>query len=89
LQTELAFFSKETNLPKGRRTVEETPKGDTVVDVYFRKWEPVGKLFLFHTVIYSLDGKQVTITLDQIEVDQVDDSLFELPNQVKKLRDQQ
>lgn len=89
LRTELAFFSKETHRPKGRRTVEETPNGDAVVDVYFRDWKHVNKLLLFHTVIFSRDGKQVTMTLDQIEVDQVDDSLFELPIQVKKLREQQ
>jgi hypothetical protein len=57
--------------------------------VYFREWKPVDKLLLFHTVIFSQDGKQVKISLDQIEVDQVDDSLFELPSQVKKLREQQ
>ena len=89
LRTELAFFSKETHRPKGRRTVEETPNGDAVVDVYFRDWKHVDKLLLFHTVIFSRDGKQVTMILDQIEVDQVDNSLFELPSQVKKLRDQQ
>lgn len=88
LRTELAFFSKETHRPKGRRTVEETPNGDAVVDVYFRDWKSVDKLLLFHTVVFSRDGKQVTMNLNRIEVDQVDDSLFKLPIQVKNLRDQ-
>jgi hypothetical protein len=77
-----------THRPKGRRTVESTPNGDTVVDVYFRDWKHVDKLLLFHTVIFSRDEKQVRINIDLIEVDSVDESIFELPQQVKKLRDQ-
>lgn len=88
LTTELAFFSITTNRPKGRRTVESTPNGDAVVDVYFRDWKHINNLLLFHTVIFSRDGKNVKISIDQIEVDSVDESLFELPQQVIKLRDQ-
>ena len=89
LCTELAFFSKETHRPKGRRTVEATPNGDAVVDVYFRDWKRVDELLLFHTVVFNRDGKEVTMNLDQIEVDRVDDSLFALPTQVEQLRDQE
>jgi hypothetical protein len=85
---EIAFFSVTTHRPKGRRTIESTPNGDTVVDVYFRDWKHVDKLLLFHTVIFSRDEKQVRINIDLIEVDSVDESIFELPQQVKKLRDQ-
>ena len=88
LSSELAFFSVTTHRPKGRRTVESTPNGDATVDVYFRDWKHVDKLLLFHTVIFSRDERQVTISIDLIDIDTVDESLFKLPQEVKKLRDQ-
>ena len=44
---QIAFFSKLTYHPKGRRTVENTNDGATIVDVYFRDWERVGRLASF------------------------------------------
>lgn len=88
LSTEVAYFSKKTHRPKGRRTVESTPNGDAIVDVYFRDWRLVDELLLFHTVVFNRDGKQVTMKFDLIDIDNVDELLFALPEQVKELRDQ-
>ena len=63
---QLAFFSCKTHRPRGRRTVESTPSGDTVVDVYFRDWRRVENLLLFHTVVYARDGNEVTLKIDTI-----------------------
>jgi hypothetical protein len=80
-----AFFSKRTFRPKGRRTIEPTPNGDATIDVYFRDWQRVGDLLLFHTVEYNRDGSRVTLKLDRISTAPIGDSLFSLPEQIKLL----
>ncbi|HIA72654.1 MAG TPA: hypothetical protein EYO01_08175 [Phycisphaerales bacterium] len=80
-----AFFSKETFRPRGRRTIEKTPNGDATVDVFFRDWQRVGDLLLFHTVIYSRNGSEVSMKFDQISTDALPNSMFRLPEKVKEL----
>ena len=86
-QYQLAFFSCTTHRPRGRRTIESIQEGDVTVDVYFREWKRVGNLVLFHTVVFDRDGSQVTMKLDRIELDNVKDELFELPEQIVQPRD--
>jgi len=82
---QFAFFSKETFRPRGRRTIETTPNGDATIDVFFRDWQRVGDLLLFHTVVYSRNGSEVSMKFDQINTDALPDSMFRLPEQVKEL----
>ena len=82
-----AFFSKLTYRPKGRRTVENTNDGDTIVDVYFRDWERVEDLLLFHTVVYSREGTTITLNLDRIMINKTKDGVFILPEPIIQLRD--
>lgn len=84
---QIAFFSKLTYHPKGRRTVERTNDGDTVVNVYFRDWERVEDLLLFHTVVYSREGTNITFTLDRIVLNKANDGIFALPEPIIQLRD--
>lgn len=86
---QIAFFSKQTYHPKGRRTIEQTSDGETVVDVFFNDWERVGDLLLFHTVVYNREGTEVTMKIDRIILDKAGDELFELPQPIKELRDAQ
>jgi hypothetical protein len=86
---QIAFFSKLTHRPRGRRTVEKTNTGDTTVNVYFRDWERVGYLLLFHTVVYSRDDITITLKLDRIVLNKARESLFILPEPIIQLRDQQ
>lgn len=83
-----AFFSKTTFRPKGRRTIESTPNGDATVDVYFRDWQRVGGLLLFHTIVYEREGSAVTLKLNRISTDRVLNSFFNVPNEIKKMLDQ-
>ena len=80
-----AFFSKSTYRPKGRRTIESTPNGDATINVYFRDWQRVGDLLIFHTVKYDRDGTIVTLNLDRISTAPIGDSLFSLPEQIKQI----
>jgi hypothetical protein len=85
---QIAFFSKTTHRPRGRRTVERTTGGDVILDVYFRNWEHDGKLLLFHEIVFSRDDhNSVTLKLDSIVLDKAKDELFVLPDQIIKLRD--
>jgi len=84
-----AFFSQTTFRPRGRRTVEKTPNGDATVNVFFRDWQRVGDLLLFHTVVYDRDGSQVNLTLDRISIDPIPNTNFSLPEQIKVMAEQQ
>ncbi|MDP7005352.1 MAG: hypothetical protein QF718_03985 [Phycisphaerales bacterium] len=84
---QLVFFSCKTHRPRGRRTVESTPNGDTTVEVYFRDWKRVEDLLLFHSINYNRDGNEVSLKLDRIAIDSAPDYLFELPEQIKTLKD--
>ena len=80
-----AFFSQSTFRPKGRTTIEKTPKGDATINVYFKDWQRVGDLLLFHTVVYDRDGSLVTLKLNKISTEPILDSFFDLPPEVKML----
>ena len=84
---QLAFFSCNTHRPRGRRTVESTPDGDTVVDVYFRDWRRVDDLLLFHSIFFNREGNEVTLKLDRIQIDSAPKDLFKLPEQIKQLKE--
>lgn len=86
---QIAFFSKQTYRPKGRRTTEKTHNGDAIIDIYFRDWERVGDLLLFHSVIYARDETHITMKLDRIVLNKATDDIFILPSQILQLRDQQ
>jgi len=84
---EQAFFSKSTKRLIGRQTIEHTNEGDAIVNVYFRDWRPVGDLQLFHSVVFDRGEVEVAMVFDTIEVNTVDKRIFELPDQVIRLRD--
>ena len=88
--TEIAFFSTATHHPRGRRTTERTNAGDITLDVYFRSWEHVGKLLLFHEIVFS-QGKdnEVIFKIDRIVLDTAKNSLFELPEQITALKEEE
>jgi len=92
-KVQFAFFSKLTHRPRGRRTTEKTINGDATIDVYFRDWERVGDLLIFHSVTYSREDRLITLTLDRIDLNKKlnnnTPSLFDLPEQIIQLRDNQ
>lgn len=86
--SEIAYFSKTTHRPRGRRTTERTANGKITLDVYFRDWEHVGKLLLFHEIVFSQDEvNEVILKLDRIVLDKAKESLFVLPTQISKLKE--
>ena len=83
---EKAYFSKATKRLIGRQTTEHTNDEDAIVNIYFRDWKPVGDLQLFHTVVFNRGGVEVAMVFDTIEVNSVDDAIFDLPTAVVQLR---
>lgn len=86
---EQVFFSKSTNRLIGRRTIEPTNDGDAIVNIYFRDWQKVGDLQLFHAVVFDREGVKVSMEFDMIELNTVDGRIFELPTPVIHMRDNQ
>ena len=86
---ELVFFSKSTKRLIGRRTIEPTKNGDAIVNVYFRDWQKVGDLQLFHAVVFDREGVEIAMVFDTIELNTIDLRIFELPTPVIHMRDNQ
>jgi hypothetical protein len=86
-KNQIVFFSKQTYRPKGRRSVEKTSNGDATIDIFFRDWERVGKLLLFHTIIYKRDETLITMKLNSLTLNKAKEDLFHLPQQIIQLRD--
>jgi len=86
---QLLFFSTETYRPRGRRTIEKMNNGNATVDIYFKEWERIGNLLLFHKVVFDRDGNSITMKLDRIEINSAEEYLFALPEPIIQLRDKQ
>jgi hypothetical protein len=82
---EIAFFSISTHRPRGRRKIENTPNGEVIIDVYFRNWQRVEDLLLFHTVVFDQNGSEVSFKMDRISVESIPDSMFTLPEYISTI----
>jgi len=86
--TEKIFFSKSTNRIRGRQTIERTNEGDVMINIYFRDWNKVDDLYLFHAVVFDRNGVEVSMVFDTVKVNSVDERIFTLPDPVIALRDE-
>jgi len=68
------FFSERTGLP----VAGQTSVGGRVVGRY-ESWAHFGDLYLFTEIKSRSRGKEETITYDEIELNSVDETVFELP----------
>lgn len=79
------FFDVESKLLSGVEATQETPFGSMTSTMRFDEWKKKGDLNLFTRVRFSQMGMEAALNFTELELDVVDDAIFELPAEVKKL----
>src|SRR5690606_2930326 len=79
------YFNVETGLPAGAESTQESRFGPMSVTIVFEEWKGFGDLNLFTRMKMSQMGQNVTFNWTELEFDTVDDAVFALPEEVKKL----
>ena len=79
------FFSKETGLKIGRSTTKESQMGPLNVTVTISDYTKHGEVLVPMQVLQDLGVMQQTFKFDSVSFDAIEDSLFELPAEIKAL----
>ncbi|MBM44067.1 MAG: hypothetical protein CMJ36_03510 [Phycisphaerae bacterium] len=86
-----AFFDAETKLITGFQRRFDMPQEEDVesfvLEIVFDEWKPVGKVTLFHEVRLQIkpDISSLRLNYETLTINDVPDSTFDLPSQVKAL----
>jgi hypothetical protein len=87
-KVQFALFDVETRLIKALLIPEDTPEGERIVTVRFQEWKKHGDILGFTKA--TIENESVSVlTIQQVEFNAVDPQIFEPPDQVKTLREQQ
>jgi hypothetical protein len=77
------YFSKKDGLQKGFTATQESPLGAITATTVVSEYKKFGDLFLPSKVSQKAAGIETVMTIDTIEFDKVDPSMFEPPAEVK------
>lgn len=79
------FFDRETGLLAGNIREQESPMGAIEVTTVTTDYRDFGGISAPTKVVQRLLGLEQTFTVERVEYDQVDESLFELPSEIRTL----
>jgi hypothetical protein len=79
------YYSIESGLPLGSEAQADTQMGKTNVVTYMREYTETFGIKSPSKIIQKLGPTEILITVDSIEYNQVDDSVFVMPDGVKAL----
>lgn len=79
------FFDIESKLLSGVEATQKTQFGEMTSTMRFDEWKKKGDLNLFTRVRFSQMGMEASLNFTELELDVVDNAIFELPDEVKKL----
>lgn len=79
------FFSKETGLQKGFIAKQESPFGAVNVTTEITDYEKFGDIHVPSRIIQKVSGMEQIVTIDEMDFNDVPDSKFDLPPEVKTL----
>jgi zinc protease len=79
------FYDKKTGLLVGTTEVQESPLGPVAVTSLAEEYKQFDKLLLATKLTQKIGPLTQVITVSEVEFNTVDDSVFELPEQVKAL----
>lgn len=82
---QFTFFDVETKRIAGVEITEEGDFGPMTISVTFNGWEQRGDVTVFTKTIMSQMGMEMVMEMTEMEFNDVDDAVFELPEEVKKL----
>jgi hypothetical protein len=79
------YFSKKTGLQKGFTATQDSPLGTITATTVVGEYKKFGDLLLPSRVTQTAAGIETLMTIDEVEFDTVDPSVFEPPAEVKAL----
>ena len=81
------YYAVDSGLMMGMTTSAETPMGSVPVRTVVSDYKEFGGLLYATKSVQKTGGQEIVITLASVEHDTVDDSVFELPPEIKALLD--
>lgn len=84
-----AYFDVKTHRVRGTKRVIETRLGTSEAITSFSNWKSHGDLTLFMNATMSQSGMTSTMTFRDIEFNNVDESVFELPDEIVRMKREQ
>jgi hypothetical protein len=79
----MAFFEVKTGLPVGIRTTAQQQGQPIEVTVVFGGWKQFGDIKGFTTMTVDQLGMQMVMTFEEVDFNDVDSTIFALPQEVK------
>ncbi len=79
------YFNEETHLLAGMEMNEQGMGQSGSTSIMFKDWKEIGDIKFFHKMIINQMGMPLEMNYTLIELNNVDESIFELPEEVKKL----
>lgn len=79
------YFAKESGLLIGSETIASTPQGEIPVTVVLSDYKEFDGVKLATKTTINQMGMEVVITIDSVEINKVEDSVFETPEEIKAL----
>jgi hypothetical protein len=81
----IEYFSVKSGLQRGYTTTEESPLGPMTSTTTVKEYKQFGDLYLPSKISQKASGLETVMTISETEYDNVPDSAFDLPNDVKTL----
>lgn len=79
------YFSKKSGLQVGFLATQESPLGAVTATTVVNEYKKFGDLYMPSKSTQKAAGVETVSTIDEVEYDRVDPSVFELPPEVKTL----
>ncbi|UCD75995.1 MAG: hypothetical protein JSV91_03550 [Phycisphaerales bacterium] len=84
-----AFFNAKTGLMEGKQVSVQTPMGPMTVTLKFKDWKQIDEIMFFRRMTVEQTGRPPQeMRFTEIELNNVDPSVFEAPEAVKKLAEE-
>lgn len=80
-----AYFDADSSLVVAFENTQQGPRGEMTTTMTFSDWEEQDKMKLYRTVVVDQLGTQMNMKITEVEFNNVDESVFELPEEVKKM----
>jgi len=82
------FFAKDDGRILGIKSQQgQGPGGPPAMTMTFNEWKTFGPLKLYTKMTMSGNRPDMTLTFDSIEINTVDETVFELPDRIKEMAD--
>ncbi len=88
-EEQFSFFRVADKRLAGLEQSEETPMGQMTATVTFSDWKQFGDLNLYTKMSVEQGGQQMQMVLNEIKFNAIDPTIFQLPEAVRELMNEQ